>query len=286
MFLSYLIIWIQIKQETLKFMNTRIAITLFAAIFLFTSCDITDESTSSSTGTLQVYLTDAPASYDAVWIDIEEVRVHVSDDDGIEEDDDGWVVVNDNPMRVNLLDLTNGEFEVLGETELESGHYSQIRLILGDDNEVVVDGVPQALKTPSAQQSGLKININAEIDDDEVYTLLLDFDASRSIVEAGNSGKFLLKPVIRTAELASTGVIEGIIEPAESLPWVYAIADGDTVAGTKAEVDGEFRLVGLLSGSYTVAVDPSVGDYLDKELFDVDVIAPDTTDIGIIVLEE
>lgn len=266
-------------------MLKRIVIPLFAGMFLFISCDIANESTSGGTGTLQVYLTDAPANYDAVWIDIEEVRVHLSNEDNLEEDDEGWVTVNDNPMRVNLLDLTNGEFEVLGETELESGMYSQIRLILGEDNEIVVDGVNHNLTTPSAQQSGLKLNLNVEIEDGEVYTLLLDFDASRSIVKAGNSGKYLLKPVIRAVELARTGTIEGTIEPSESLPWVYAIAEGDTLAGTKAETDGDFRLIGLLSGSYTVAINPSEGEFEDEELFDVEVTAPDTTDLGTITLE-
>ncbi len=268
-------------------MISRIAITIIAALFLLTSCDVSDDgSSNSSTGTLQVYLTDAPADYEAVWIDIEAVRIHMNDDEDIDDDDDGWITISDDPMRVNLLELTNGELEVLGETELEEGMYSQIRLVLGDDNEIVQDGVTQTLDTPSAQQSGLKLNVNTEIEGGQVYTLLLDFDASRSIVEAGNSGKFLLKPVIRTVALEETGAIEGDIEPAESLPWVYAIAGVDTVAGTRANAEGEFRLVGLLSESYQVAINPSVEGYSEEIIPNVDVIAPDTTDLGVINLEE
>lgn len=266
-------------------MFTRIVITLFASLFLLISCDVTDNSVSDH-GTLQVYLTDAPADYEEVWIDIEEVRVHLSDEEGIENDDEGWIIINDSPKRVNLLDLTNGELEVLGEAELEAGMYTQIRLILGEDNEVVVDGMSHDLKTPSAQQSGLKLNLNANIEGGEVYTLLLDFDASRSIVKAGNSGMYLLKPVIRTVQFESTGAIEGTIEPSESLPWVYAIAQGDTVAGTKAETSGDFRLIGLLSGSYTVAIDPSEGNFQSTELLDVQVTASDTTEVGVVTLEE
>lgn len=268
-------------------MFSRIAITLIAALFLLTSCDVSDDGSSdSTTGTLQVYLTDAPANFDAVWIDIEEVRIHRNEDSEIEDNDEGWITVSDDPIKVNLLDLTNGEFEVLGETELETGRYSQIRLILGDENEVVKDGVTHSLDTPSAQQSGLKLNIHADIEGGQVYTLLLDFDASRSVVEAGNSGKFLLKPVIRTVAFAETGAIEGDIEPAESLPWVYAIAGADTVAGTRANSEGEFRLIGLLSGSYRVAIDPSADGYSDEIINNVDVTAPDTTDLGLITLEQ
>lgn len=268
-------------------MYLRIITALLFSLLLLTSCDVADDgSSSSANGTLQVYLTDAPGDYEAVWIDIEAVRIHVNDQDNIDEDDDGWITISDDPMRVNLLELTNGEFEVLGETELEAGMYSQIRLILGDENEIVKDGVTHSLDTPSAQQSGLKLNVNTQIEGGEVYTLLLDFDASRSIVEAGNSGKFLLKPVIRTVEFSQTGAIEGDIDPAESLSWVYAIAGADTVAGTKANAEGEFRLVGLLPGSYTVAINPTVENLQNKELLDVEVMPSDTTDVGIIDLEE
>lgn len=268
-------------------MFSRIVTRVLVSLFLLTSCDVADDGSSDSTkGTLQVYLTDAPGDYEAIWIDIEAVRIHIDDEEGLDEDDEGWITISDEPMRVNLLELTNGEFEVLGETELEEGTYSQIRLILGEDNEIVKNGVTHSLDTPSAQQSGLKLNVHTEIEGGEIYTLLLDFDASRSIVEAGNSGKFLLKPVIRTVEFAQTGAIEGDIEPAESLPWVYAIASADTVAGTKANAEGDFRLVGLLPGSYTVAIDPTIDNFQNEELFDVEVIALDTTDVGSIVLEE
>lgn len=268
-------------------MLNRILFTLLATLFVLTSCDVSDDgSTNSTNGILQVYLTDAPGDYEAVWIDIEEVRIHVDDEGDIEDEDNGWITVSNESLRVNLLDLTNGELRALGETELEEGMYSQIRLILGDDNEIVKDGVTHSLDTPSAQQSGLKLNINAEIEGGQVYTLLLDFDASRSIVEAGNSGKFLLKPVIRAVAFAETGAIEGSIEPAESLSWVYAIAGADTVAGTRANAEGDFRLVGLLSGSYQVAINPSEEGYSDEMITDVDVIAPDTTDLGVINLEE
>lgn len=268
-------------------MYSRIFTTIFISFFLMISCDVADDGSSDATsGTLQVYLTDAPGDYESVWIDIEEVRIHVNDEDDIDEDDEGWITISDDPIRVNLLELTNGEFEVLGETELEEGMYSQIRLVLGDDNEIVKDGVTHTLDTPSAQQSGLKLNVNTQIEGGEVYTLLLDFDASRSIVEAGNSGKYLLKPVIRTVEFARTGAIEGDIEPAESLPWVYAISGADTLAGTKANVEGEFRLVGLLPGSYSVAIDPIDENIASEVVTDVVVMASDTTDIGSIVLGE
>lgn len=259
--------------------SLRYLLSILFAVFLMTSCDLSDDTTTN-TGLLQVLITDAPGDYESVWIDIQEVRVHVSSD--AEDGDSEWRTISNQPLRIDLLDLTNGRFEVLGEAELEPGSYNQLRLILGDDNEVVIDGDSHTLNTPSGQQSGLKLNINAEIEQGQSYVLLLDFDASRSIVQAGESGIFNLKPVIRTVNLGLTGAIGGTVEPADAEPWVYAIqntdtAQPDTVAGTRAADTGEYLLIGLLEGTYQVSIDP-VAEGQSKAVFsNVQVSPPDTT---------
>lgn len=248
-------------------------------VFFLSGCD----DSNSDTGTLRVALTDAPVHYDAVWIDIREVRVHVESD--AEEEDSGWYIINDQPMMVDLLELTNGNYEILGETELEPGRYNQMRFILGEDNEVVIDGQTYPLKTPSAQQSGLKLNIDADIEGGRTHTLLVDFDASQSIVHAGNSGNIILKPVLRAAWLEEAGAIAGEIQPAGLLPWVYAIAGNDTLAGTRALETGHFLMIGLQSGTYQVSVDPATESYDPVIISNVEVSAPDTTYLDEIVLD-
>ena len=251
---------------------------------VFVSCsDNTSGDTDSEYGTLRVVLIDAPGDFEAVYIDIQAVRIHRSGDAG--EGESGWIDIPTEPVIVDLLQLTNGRFEVLGEIDLEPGRYSQLRLILGDNNEVVIDGETQALNTPSAQQSGLKLQINADIEGGEMYTLLLDFDASRSIVRAGNSGRYNLRPVISTARLEQSGAIEGSIEPAGIEPWVYAIADGDTLAGTRAEANGDFLMIGLLPGSYQVSVMPMNGENSMTVISNVEVSSTDTTNIGTVSLD-
>jgi len=257
--------------------NTLIALTV---LFAITACD---PSENASTGTLEVVLTDAPANYDAVFIDIQEVRIHADSD--AEEDESGWRTINDQPLRLNLLDLTNGTTEVLGEEELEAGTYNQMRFILGEENEIVIDGQSIPLTTPSARQSGLKLSIDAVIESGVTYTLLLDFDASRSIVEAGNSGMYLLKPVIKAVNLAETGAIQGGISPVDAQPWVYAIAEEDTLAGTQASAEGDFLLIGLTSGTYDLSVTPADEGLNPTVMPNVNVIAPDTTSVGTIELQ-
>ena len=61
------------------------------------------------------------------------------------------------------------------------------------------------LTTPSAQHSGLKLNVHAELTEGITYKILLDFDAARSIVKTG-SGAYNLKPVIRTITEATSGL--------------------------------------------------------------------------------
>lgn len=233
-------------------------LTLIATIFTFTACDTNNET---GMGTLKVALTDAPANYEQVNIEITHVLVNKNG----EADDttgDGWETVMNDSMTVNLLHYQNGETLDLGETELETGTYNQIRLMLGDNNTVVIDGESHSLTTPSAQQSGYKLNVQAEVEADQVYELVIDFDASQSIIETGNN-RYILKPVLRTVDLRNQGGISGTVLPLEAEPYVYAIMDQDTM-GTQPNDEGHFELVGLKDGSYNVWFQPTNDAYADS----------------------
>jgi hypothetical protein len=264
----------------MKFFNYLSLILLLPLLIM--SCDSSDSNTES--GTLRVLLTDAPANYESVFIDIQEVRIHQSSN--AEMDESGWIDIMNEPRRLDLVSLVNGNVALLGELDLEPGRYNQMRLILGDDNEIVLNGESIPLDTPSAQQSGLKLNIDSEITEGGLFSLLLDFDASRSIVQAGASGKFLLKPVIRTVSLEATGSIEGEIIPAEAQPWVYAIASQDTLAGTKADEAGDFLLIGLPSGTYQVSVEPGDDQYEHEVVSNVEVVSNATTQLDPIIIND
>lgn len=278
------ILKMKIHQSTQSFFPALFAILLAVTI---TSCDNESTKSSAGTGTMEVVMHDNPGNYQEVWVDVQRVEVNNQAD---EDTTKGWVVISEPDKRYNLLELINGSQEVLGEAELETGIYSQIRLILGDDNTIVVNDSTYNLQTPSAQQSGLKLNINADIKEGMTYTLMLDFDVSRSIVVRGQGGAtnetYLLKPVIRAYAQAETGTISGIIEPAESEPWVYAIVDEDTVASTRAEVNtGEFKLLGLPSNTYLVSVESTTEDYDSQVISNVEVTAGENNNLGTITLD-
>ena len=228
---------------------------------------------------VQIRLTDAPAQYDQVNIDIQKIQVHSSGDENIE---DGWQEMKLlNAGVYDLLQFNNGVDTLLVDEDMPSGNVSQMRLILGENNTVVVDGVTYDLDTPSAQTSGLKFQIHDDFLAGIEYRLWIDFDAVRSIVETGN-GKFVLKPVIRTFNEATSGAISGIISPAEALPTIHAIIGTDTIS-TIAEEDGNFLIRGLQAGTYKLDVEPVEG-YSDKEIEGVEVVTGQITDAGTIEL--
>lgn len=265
----------------------HIFFTLLGVALITVGCDVND-STVNETGQLSVQLTDAPADYDAVYIDIESVRIKpadVNEDQNTEDsDDDGWITLNDDPVRVDLLQLRNGDTIQLGNHELQTGMYNQIRLVLGPDNEVVINGETYALTTPSAQQSGLKLNINTEIQEGERYNLLIDFDAARSIVETG-SGKYILKPVLRAVNLEETGSISGTVQPADFQTSVMAIMNEDTLS-TITDTDGAFTIAGVTQGTYDVVFQPNSDAYSDTTITDVEVDLDEDVDLGTINLNE
>ncbi|WP_440999056.1 DUF4382 domain-containing protein [Fodinibius sp. SL11] len=266
-------------------------LSIFFALFVgFTACDSTNSD--AGTGTMEVTMTDAPANYDSVNVTINSVRVHKNTDaetDSTESDEeaeeDGWTTITDEQMKVNLLELTNGNQVMLGSEELETGTYSQVRFILGDDNTVTVDGETYDLQTPSAQQSGLKLNVNTEIEENTTYTLLVDFDAARSIVQQGNGG-YLLKPVLRAVNLAEAGSIAGNVQPSDFNTNVMAIQEDDTITTTITADNGDFKIMGLAEGTYNVTFDPDSDQYADSTVTDVAVTAGEETVVDDMQLEE
>lgn len=233
-------------------------------------------SEDNQTAKLEVRLTDAPGDYEEVNIDIQSVEINSS------EGNSGWTTLDVESGVYNILELTNGLDTLLATAELPAGRISQIRLILGDNNSVKVNGETKPLSTPSAQQSGLKLNLQADLTEGITYTITLDFDAARSIVRRGN-GTYSLKPVIRALEKATSGSIKGTVTPLEASPAVFAISGTDTVATAYTDEAGKFMLRSIPAGSYTVSFDPKTG-YVPQQKESVSVTLGNVTDLGTITI--
>lgn len=192
-------------------------------------------------------LTDAPAQFDGLLLDIQGIEFHT--------DEAGWVSVDPvMPGIYDILDYRNGADTLLARTTLPAGRLSQVRFLLGENNAIVVDGVEHPLDVPSGQESGLKFNVQEELMPNGSYEFWTDFDAARSIVQTGN-GDYKLKPVIRVFTQLTNGKIKGAVLPVDANAIVYAISDTDTVSAIP-EVDGFFLLQGLPEGNYTLRIEP------------------------------
>lgn len=179
-----------------------------ALLSALVACGGGGEASGQDNAMFQPAMAHGSCAYDAVNVTVQQVSVHQS----TSADDAGgdWHDVVLNPaVRINLVGMTNGVLATLGQAPLDSGKYTQLRLVLADNtssnplaNSVVPTGGSEtALKTPSGQQSGVKMNIDITIAPNQSSDFLVNFDACKYVVSAGNSGQYLLKPVIRTTPI-------------------------------------------------------------------------------------
>lgn len=252
---------------------TKVIAVFLALSFLTLACHNSDQ-----TSRLEVRLTDAPGDYQQVNIDIQQVEVHSESGNQT----GGWKSLEVHKGIYDLLELTNGLDTLLATAELPAGRVSQIRLILGNNNSVKIAGVVSPLSTPSAQQSGLKLNVQTELKEGVTYTILLDFDAARSVVEKGNR-TFSLKPVIHAVSEPTSGAIRGVVTPLASAPAVFVILGSDTVATAYTDDSGKFLVRGVPAGIYKVSFNPKVG-YTNSQKENVNVTVGQITDLGTVTI--
>jgi len=278
---------------------------------MVTSCQ-KDAGMDGLKGTLHLSITDAPIdAYDIVG-----VYITIT---GIEYNHNGeWKVFEDfeGPQTFNLLELTNGVSEMLGSFEMEAGTYTQIRFML--DAPVMGSGIPSnpgcwlefadestvPLFVPSGGQTGYKAvgEFTVPVNGDVYVTA--DFDVRKSIVVAGASGIFILKPTIRLVVEDQAGQIEGILENMEEdteyLVFAYeagAYAEEEAedpeegearfpnaVVSTAVNEEGGFLLAFLAEGFYDLVIVALVeGEFSEVVGIyeDVEVISKMTTNVTI-----
>jgi hypothetical protein len=256
---------------------------LLCGIFLAACGDGgSDGGTGGGQGTLSTSLTDASSEdYQAVYVTIARVEVH-HDGDG------SWETVAEPNKTYNLLELVNGVRETLGIAALDAGHYTQMRLIIGEtpDDGINILSVPHpyanyvidegdneihALKVPSGTNTGLKIVNGFDIAENQLTELVLDFDAMRSVVKAGKSGQYLLKPTVKVRSTIDVAVVSGTVtekaDPAVDPPVEVsdALVTAQTVddqapdakdqviidTGTLSDINGGYLLI-LPTGIYNL----------------------------------
>jgi len=223
---------------------------------------------------LTVRMTDAPANYDAITVDVQGVEIIGADG--------GTIMLTTTSGLYNLLDLSNGVNAILASGYIKAGKVSQVRLILGPNNTIRVDNVNYPLSTPSAMQSGLKVQMNQTFEAGVEYTVLLDFDANQSIILKGNN-EYQLKPVIRTIDEAISGAIKGSFTPIGINVSISATSNG-IIYSSAANSNGYFLIAGLPAGIYDITITPDL-PLIPITLTGKTVTNGVSTDLGIITLK-
>ena len=295
-----------------KLLFFLVAITL---PMIFTSCE---EQTGS--GIMNLSITDSPidtSNVAGVYITVNEIQVHSSDS--------SWLAMENfvGPKEYNLMDLTRGVSDILGNMSLDGGKYTQIRFMIeapvrGTSKPVnpgcyikFKDGSTEPLFVPSSSQSGFKavgeftVPVNGSID------ITADFDVRKSVIKTGSaSSRYILKPVIRLVVNNEAGQIRGNVTniTAGTGVDVYAYSTGiykDEEANTptdeasrfqnaassdRVDENGVYHIAYLAEGKYdliiTSVVDNSFGEVLGR-INDVSVVSLQTTkqDIDIALLK-
>jgi hypothetical protein len=234
--------------------------TLFLALLVaFAGCDSTNTGASDDTGTLRVLLTDAPGDFLAAVVTIE--QVYLQAEEGDDDPEDGRTILSDDQVTVDLLTLQNEVLAIVENEEVPAGTYHQLRLVISggfievededggstiyasSDEYAATQGVEAdgRLQMPSYAQSGLKIVLPddlAEIADEE-QIVLIDFNVAESFgQQAGQSGMWVMRPVVRATDLAFTGTaaITLALDEGVALPDDLILADFSAALDKNGEI--------------------------------------------------
>jgi hypothetical protein len=186
-----------------------------------------DDSTGSDTALISLALTDEAGDVAAVWVEIDEIYLQGGGNEGrvtlLDQDQ------ADALGQIELTELAGTTLDLVGEVEISAGNYGQLRFVIEgavletEGGEVFTfnaahpDGTASTgdLNCPSCDQTGVKVQLPG----DEAnlasgsHLLVLDFDVFQSFGRAaGNSGMWVMAPVIRGAEVGFTGSIAGTVD--------------------------------------------------------------------------
>lgn len=264
----------------MKFVYGVLTAFVLGGTALFVGCK-KDGDASNGTTKVQIKMTDAPGNFDKINLSVKEIVLVSGGKPYSFASSAGVFDILDFKIGTSSPDI------LVASGDMPSGEITEIRLVLNDSgNTIVVNGASQELKTPSGQSSGWKVKLkeNPVLTAGVAYTLVLDFDAAKSIVGTGN-GKYLLKPVVRGLTAATSGLISGTVLPLASHPEVLVIAGTDTVGTIADPLSGKFTVGGLGAGSYSVKFVPVAG-YKDSTINVVNVSLGQNTNIGTITLKQ
>lgn len=205
-------------------------------------------------GTFKVRMTDSPTDFASLDAQITGVSAYL--------DGTGWVSLNAQAQTVNVLSLQNGvETTLAFDANAAAGHYSQLQITFGDQNELTLHAGTQLalvglngsstfdLAFANPGDNEVTIAIDATVSADQGADLLVDFNVASSIEQSGNS--FVFEPALQIIAHPDNG-IRGDIHGAASA--LVQLNDGSASITTYADANGNFLLRGMADGTYSITI--------------------------------
>jgi hypothetical protein len=247
-----------------NFFNAGLAVVCLSLVY---SCSEDDQETpeNSESYNTKVSITDAPidnSNVQAAFITISEVKVNGNSIEAFQK------------TTVNISSLQNGNSELLGNLDLESGTTSQITLVLDNESDASGEAPGNYILTADDEKKALvatsgiiEITDNLEIQAVENNEIVLDFDLRKAIVEDQSSGEYKfvseteLGNSIRAVNSLETGIISGSVSNMNS-------SDAETMVafaykkGTYTESEaGSENNVGFSNAVSSSSVTKADGDF-------------------------
>jgi len=216
---------------------------------------------STGSGELAIDITDAkpmlPEGVTNFWVTFTDVLVH--------KPGGGWIslpLTGDLPSNtIDLLQFQSGDTtELVPPVLLESGKYTQIRLVIESAGIRFDSDLPTDLPTPvEIPSEHLKTDKNFIVEvDQSAADIVIDFDLSQSLVVTGPSEtpSYKLKPVLHIVSASEAATISGAIDNASFIEGHNATV---TVFVSNPEIPGVYEEYTKVEVPKSSTDDPTTG---------------------------
>jgi hypothetical protein len=261
---------------------------LIFLLFLFCCFSCATEDLNRSNGLVNVFIIGSPGEFDEIWLEILGAEVKTTGGRGTDNTIPVFLPNTQTDKRVNVGALTASSQFLVGRGEFSEGNILEIKLLLGDDNFIIVGNQRIPLLFNSEQAKEPILLVNYAIRGGISHDIFLDFDAFSSFqISGGLEPMIALDPEIRPFLSLNTGRASGSISPANQRVAIVTVDENDILWSTTSSQapSGNFSLRGLEAGKlYRTFILPFNPAYLPDTLDSVRVNVIQNRQLGTINL--
>lgn len=253
------------------------AAVILLLIFLIAGLSCTDNPTRPQKARFQLFIQDASAPFDSIFISILEIAIRPNAH--YQDSLSGWNILYNVPTSFDLAKLRNGRREQLVDQDISTGSYNVMRIKFGGCHAVRNDSL-YSLDFPNASNSIVIDSGYVRVTSGKTTTALVDINLY-STISYNHDSSYYFNPRFEFIDIDSSGGMDGFIIPSAD---IYLVQDSDTLAMTSTEPDNYFGFFGLPEGYYSIFIFPDDTNYRDWEVVDIPVHADTSFDLGTIEL--